>query len=95
MPAMVMSQYPRALTDQGDVTTSCRRKSQVGEEGRWPIEQIKGLGTSLPSSLGKSSRHILPFCGPDIFFSWWTSWVASPALESDPLSHSSSPPWVL
>lgn len=87
MPAMVMSQSPRALTDQGDVTTSCPRKSQVGEEGLWPIELIKGLGTFLPFSLGRSSRNMLsillyifPVGGQS------TSWVGS--LQS-------SPPWVL
>lgn len=96
MPAMVMSQYPRALTDPGDVTTSCLRKSQVGEEGWWPIDQIKGLGTFLPSSLSPSSRHAIRW--HRAFFSVGgqsTSWVASPALESGPLPDSSSPPWVL
>lgn len=71
MPAMVMSQYPRALTDPGDVTTSCLRKSQVGEEGWWPIDQIKGLGTSLPSSL-KSEQQTCHSVAQSFFFSWWT-----------------------
>lgn len=72
MPAMVMSQSPRALTDQGDVTTSCPRKSQVGEEGLWPIELIKGLGTFLPFSLGRSSRNMLSILLHKDFPSWWT-----------------------
>lgn len=72
MPAMVMSQSPGGLTDQGDITTSCPRKSQVGEEGLWPIEQIKYLGTFLPSSLGRSSRNILAILLHQDFSSWWT-----------------------
>lgn len=86
MPAMVMSQSPRGLTDQGDVTTSCPRKSQVGEEGLWPIELIKGLGTFLPFSLGRSSRNMLPFCYIKIFpvGGQSTSWVGSPLQSSPP-----------
>lgn len=95
MPAMGMTQSPGALADQGDVTASCPRKSRVGEESLWPIEQIKGLGTLLPSSRGRSSRHP-PFCRMKMFpvGGHRASWVASPALESGPLPGSSSPPWV-
>lgn len=52
MPAILMTQSRRLLTNQGDVTTSCLRKSLWrGRRGLWQVDRIKGLGTSPLSFL--------------------------------------------
>lgn len=65
MPAILMTQSRRLLTNQGDVTTSCLRKSLGGGgRGLWQVDKIKGLGTSplsflLVFPLGIISRNVL------------------------------------
>ena len=86
MPAILMTQSRRLLTNQGDVTTSCLRKSLGGGgRGLWQVDKIKGLGTSplsflLVFPLGIISRNVLVplfqqwlvFFGLNSLFSRWT-----------------------